>query len=453
MSRRTVLILTYHFPPSAAVGGLRLLGFSRHLPRFGWRVEVVAPPQLPWEPVDLALGGRVPPETVVHGVPFTGGFYSEVARRIAPLASWFPKAWMACRRAIRRHRPDVLLTSGPPHHIHALGLGLKRHYRIPWVSDFRDPWLWTARLGDPFMPIALDGSWRDPWRQRMERTVIHSSDVIIANSPQSHAALEMAYPEDKQRMEIITNGFDEEPFVGLPGPDPTDPAIRLLYSGQLYVGRDPCPFLEALRMMIAGRPEGGRPVRTAFVGSFHFDARDYDIEAEIRDRGLSDVVTVRGQIPYADSLAEMVRSSILLLIDTPGRRIGVPAKLYEYIGAGRPVLALVEPDSDAAWVLRQTGVPCRIATPTDPEAIRRALVELIEIIETGLPTTAPAPGRVQFTRRALAQRLAEILDRCAEPVNTAARPAGSPTDPAAGSEPVASAVGDLHPGPLKTRKG
>ena len=108
----------------------------------------------------------------------------------------------------------------------------------------------------------------------------------------------------------------------------------------------------------------------------------------------------------------MVQADLLLLLDTPGRRAGVPAKLYEYIGAGRPILALAEPESDVAWVLRESGVAHRVAPPLDPEAIRRALTELLQD-----PATVRCPGRHQpvqprFTRKHLAGELAALLDSC-----------------------------------------
>src|SRR5262245_58863134 len=134
----TVLVLTYYFPPLAASGSYRLLGFARHLPRFGWRVAVVSPAELPWESLDPALEGRVPPETIVYRVPYPR--WPRLLRRFLPGALWLPAARRAAGRAVRELRPDVVLTSGPPHWAHLLGLSLKRRYRLPWVADFRDPW-------------------------------------------------------------------------------------------------------------------------------------------------------------------------------------------------------------------------------------------------------------------------------------------------------------------------
>src|SRR5437868_12040205 len=137
MDLRNLLIVTYHFPPSAASGTFRLLGFARHLPKFGWRTTVVAPPRMPWEPVDPALAERVPASTTIFATPFPEKA-PKVLRWAAGNTLWLPRAWSACRRAVRQTRPEAVLTSGPPHWVHTLGWYLKRFHRLPWLADFRD---------------------------------------------------------------------------------------------------------------------------------------------------------------------------------------------------------------------------------------------------------------------------------------------------------------------------
>src|SRR5512135_183957 len=100
MPLRSVLILTYHFPPSAASGSFRLLGFVRHLPKFGWRSVVVAPPRIPWEPTDEALLDQLPPETALYHVPYPESRLWKPVRKFAPYGVWLPAAWAGCRRAI-----------------------------------------------------------------------------------------------------------------------------------------------------------------------------------------------------------------------------------------------------------------------------------------------------------------------------------------------------------------
>src|SRR5437764_9228657 len=99
MLSKKLLLITYHFPPSAASGTFRLLGFARHLPAFGWQPLVVAPPSLPWEPLDPQLAEQVPDEVVVQHVPYPAAA-PRLLRRFAQNAVWLPRAWSACKRMI-----------------------------------------------------------------------------------------------------------------------------------------------------------------------------------------------------------------------------------------------------------------------------------------------------------------------------------------------------------------
>ena len=400
MSLRRALIVTFHFPPSSASGSFRMLGFARHLPRAGWEAVVVAPPRMPWEAVDPELLRQVPPETILHRVSYPHSRISMPLRLWAPWTTWLVKAWPACVRAVRRDRSEVVLTSGPPHLVHILGLLVKRRFGIPWVADFRDPWIACT-------PHQSGGTWHDRVEARLERAVMHRADRIIVNAPNACDALRQEFPEAAGRMTVITNGFDPERF---PPPAVTDgDFFTITHSGQLLIDRDPRPFLAAVRTWVAGRPAGARPVRVAFFGHHDSDG----LAAVYQSRSLEGVLTIQGQIPYAESLAAMVRSDILLLLDSPRRRIGVPAKLYEYLGAGQPVLALCEADGDTAWVLRESGLPHRIAPPDDPAAILEALVGLASEVEPGRDIVEPGSGRLKFTREMMAHRLAEEFSNCA----------------------------------------
>jgi glycosyltransferase involved in cell wall biosynthesis len=145
---------------------------------------------------------------------------------------------------------------------------------------------------------------------------------------------------------------------------------------------------------------------------------DIDLAAEARGRGIENRVEIAGQVSYARCLREMAAADVLLLMDSPGRTVGVPAKLYEYIGAGRPVLALGSRDGDLAWVLRQSGVPHRIVAPDDRAGVAEALAQLVAEVRSGCD---PGPPRDfhRFSREAIAGRLATLLDRCTAHTATA----------------------------------
>jgi glycosyltransferase involved in cell wall biosynthesis len=395
---RTVLLITYHFPPSAASGAFRMLGLARHLPRFGWRSVVVAPPRLPLEPVDLKLAEQLPEDTVVCSVPYPEGRLARLQRRFAAQAIWLPPALKACTRAVERYRPEAVLTSGPPHWAHLLGWALKRRHGLPWLADFRDPWITNneSLAGRPL---------RHRWQAFWERRVFRRADTIIANAPRAGEALQSAFPEYARKIHIVTNGFDADSFPQNSAP-PSSTPVRIVHAGELYLGRDPRPLLDALAKLDWSPGAAGWCL--CFLG--RRDDGGYDLVSEIRKRALEGHVELSGQVSYEQSLRDMAHASILLLLDTPGRRNGVPAKLYEYLGAGRPILALAESDSDTAWVLRESGMPHRIAPPGDRAKIAEALVGLIQGIR-GQNSPGPDHERLaQFTREHMAERFAELLN-------------------------------------------
>ena len=446
MPMRKVLLLTYHFPPSGAVAVYRMLGLVRYLPRFGWQPIVVAPPRVPWEPEDTSLLAQIPPETPIERVPFPEGFFGRIARYLAPEAHWLLPARAACNRMIPLHRPDAILTSSPPEAVHLLGRWLSRRYRLPWAACFRDPWVTNNQLDYSRPRLALER-----W---LERGVLERATRLIANTPLNQAGWAETYPHHAHKMLTIPNGFDPERFSALPlgegapnlsplplgegpgvrvqaspavsitsralGPSPLIPlpegegdqtsplgernrTLTILHAGEFYSGRDPRPFFDALQAE-------SLPVRVELLGR-QTEAL-FDFPSELRQRGLDATVQLVGQVPYGEAIQRMLRADILLLVHSPGFRFSVPAKLYEYLGAGRPILALAEPDGDIAWALRESKVLHRIAPPRDVPRIRQALVELVCEVQAGRPAVPDPTARLQFTRERMAQRVAECLDLC-----------------------------------------
>jgi glycosyltransferase involved in cell wall biosynthesis len=441
MSLRHVLLITYHFPPSAASGTFRMLGFARHLRRFDWQPLVVAPPRLPLEPVDPNLLAQVPVDTPVYRVPYPEGVASRPLRRLIRHGVWVPRALGTCLEVVRRHRPDAVVTSGPPHYVHLLGLVLKLWRQLPWVADFRDPWLTGAGQHRAFVATH--------WETYLERAVIRGADGIVANAPRAGEAFRAAYPLEAPKFFTITNGYDPEVFPAPRAHDPGAPFLHLLHTGELYAGRDPRPLLDALQELQREGYFQRRPLRITFLGRDN-DA-GCDLGTAIEERGLGAVVQRGGQVPYRRALEEMVNADVLLLLDSPGRRSGVPAKLYEYLGAARPVLALAEEDGDLAAILRQSGVAHRLAAPTNPPAIKLALVELVEDLAGGRAVPPTADQLFRFTREHMAQSLAELLDRVAgRPARRKTRaPAPAPPPP----PPPGTAVAPLvSPAPSQAHR-
>src|SRR5208337_4996978 len=323
MADRKLLILTYHFPPSSSAGVFRTLGFVQHLPQFGWRTVVVAPPRYPWEATDQALLARVPPETAVYYVPYPHGLIWKPIQKLIPGdACWLPLAAAGCYRAIRQHRPNAFLTSGPPHYTHRLGRYLRRCTGLPWVADFRDPWVAGDRS-------AMGGkvSRKD---ERDELSVMREADAIVVNTPGACDLVCQAYPQYAAKVTAITNGYDPEAFESHPSPalPLSGSTIEIVHTGVIYANRSPGPFLEAVRR-IETVALAGKELRVRFIGDLLDQRQKDEVDNQVRG-GLNATVSLEGRVPYLQSIRAMAHADVLLLLDSPRRRAGVPAKLYEY---------------------------------------------------------------------------------------------------------------------------
>jgi glycosyltransferase involved in cell wall biosynthesis len=407
---RKFLLLTYHFPPSQAVAVHRMLGLVRYMPQYGWQPIVVAPPIVPGEPEDPELLKLIPAGSPVYRVPYPQGVLGRVARKLFPYGCWLPRAMRMCRALIREHRPEAIFTSSPPPAISRLGEHLKNSFGLPWLADYRDP----SYANNPFRKVKIG---KHSWEARLEMRTMRLADQIIANTPLMLEGVQAAYPQYAHKMTLITNGFDRAILPLTPPPPVVNQELTIIHAGELYMGRDPRPIFDALMQLRQEHPE--QRWRFRLLGQSYCGG---NLASELRQRGLEDMVSIEGQVDYAQALRSIRDAHILLVVHSPGVRQNIPAKLYEYIAAGRPILALAEPDGDIAWLLRSAGIPHRITplkkNPSATEAtggvtgIKQALKELRCEIQAHPAPIFSSEKTNAFTREHMALLAAQCLDRC-----------------------------------------
>lgn len=401
-----LLIVTPFFPPSAASGSFRALGFAKHLPKCGWGVTVVTSGPRPWESEDPELTKDVPSTTRVHYVDFPLGEFKRIVPRALQKIGvkgasdvWNAPAFQKCREVVRRNRPDVVLTSGPPHNVHLLGRALQKYFDLPWVADFRDPW---CSWGDE-VPYVDEFFFLERW---WERTVFRTADAVVANTQNTAEVLRQVFPLAASRITSVPNGYDPMHLDAAPVRPRDDSSFTLLHTGAVYAGRNPRPVIEALGQIAKGDLISGKsPILRLFGKCFDPKLRD-----DVAKGNLQRWVDFGDSVPYLVAAKAARAADLLVLLDSPGRRIGVPAKLYEYVGAGRPILAMAEQDSDSAHVLRKSGLPHRVVSDYDDVAgVRKAIIELANSGQAG-----SQHGNGEFlaslTRAANAKLLADVLD-------------------------------------------
>jgi glycosyltransferase involved in cell wall biosynthesis len=304
---------------------------------------------------------------------------------------------------VARDPPQAVLSSGPPETNHLVALELHRTTGLPWLADFRDPWF-GLHLQRP--PTA----WHRARHARLERAVLSRAAAVTATTTWLRDLLRERAPRPLERLHVIRNGFDPTDFPPPPPPRPPATPLRLVHTGMLTLTRSAEGLLAAIARLHADPQQRGA-FEVELVG-----ARESRNDAAAAAPALAGCVRLRDYVPHRDAIAAMQAADVLVLIKhvEPRYRGLVPGKLYEYMGAGRPILALV-PESEAADLVRELGWG-EVAPPDDAEAIAAALVRLLAHKRAGrLSTVYPMRGREQFERRAQTENLAALLAQIAPP--------------------------------------
>jgi glycosyltransferase involved in cell wall biosynthesis len=274
-----------------------------------------------------------------------------------------------------RGRPDVIYSSAPPWSGQAVAWVLAALSGRPWVADFRDPW---AR--------APARDWRLRFRQRaverLERQVVGRADAVLFVTRANRDEFAAFYgPAAARRFHLVPNGCDPTEFEGLT-PAPAAGMFVLLHAGTFYGPRNPLPILRAVASAIGRRALDPATFRLRLLGT---NSLAFDLAAESRRLGIEQVVEVLPRASRAETLQQMVSASALLLVQT-NTTVSIPGKAYEYLAAGRPVLALSE-EGETAELVRASGAGV-VVRPDEPVAAIEAA--LLEIVARGGRRVVPA---------------------------------------------------------------
>lgn len=427
---KRVLIITYYWPPNGGAGVYRWLKFSKYLPEHGWKPVIYTPSNPELTADDPGLLRDVHPDVEVVKRPInepytlykrlTGrkadekvqtAFLSETKRKSwrEDLALWVrsnffvPDARVAWVRPsvrfltdyLKEHPVEAVITTGPPHSMHLIGLGLKRALGVKWIADFRDPWTNI----DYYQQLKL-GKGADRRHREQERSVLQSADRVITVSWSWARDLEQLGAKE---VEVITNGFDPD---DVPSPPvPVDEDWSLVHIGAMSATRD-CPALWVrLCALCTSDPEFGRRFRLRFVGPV-----DHSIIESITSAGLIDKVERLGRISHDEAMREMQRARVLLLPinDTPNKQGILPGKLFEYLGMGRPILAVGPASGDVSNVLGNEHLRL------DHGLSERDDQRILDIFRNSDQVSSSSVDR--FNRRNLAGEVAAVLARVASVV-------------------------------------
>lgn len=432
---KKVLVITYYWPPSGGSGVQRWLKFVKYLPAYGWEPHVFTPENPSFGVQDPGLEKDVPMEAEVIRFPIWEpyGLFFRISGWFGTKKEAMPTVMVpATRRTIfqtvstwirgnlfipdpRRfwvgpsvkflsdyladNQIDTVITTGPPHSVHLIGLQLKK--KIPglrWLADFRDPWtewgIWDSLMvSKPVRRL----------HKRLEDSVLKTADEIITITPFYVRRFERLAGRP---VRLLTNGFDEEDFIGMRYTKSNRFVIR--HVGIINEKCDPRPFMQALKSLMKKQPDFAGDVRVEFIGEVHPEFRQF-VSA---DSELKSITVFLGNIPH-DDLVRLYGSSALLLLILTGYRDAegfLPGKLFEYFATGLPVLGVGPTQGDAAALLRKTGAGTMIASDDD-EGIQKALGEGYASWKGNLQPPVRPQGVKEFSRRSLTLQLVEILSQ------------------------------------------
>jgi glycosyltransferase involved in cell wall biosynthesis len=460
MTRR-VLVVAYFFPPLGGVGVQRTLKYVKYLPQNGWQPVVVTPARPAYTVRDASLLDELPADIQVErtgsfeparlpiavaarlsrGRAHASGAAESAASKatIGPagaglaaralakgMGAWksvwglllFPDAaagWVgpATSRGLAVHRLepfDAIYSTSGPISCHLIAGKIAARTGLPWIADFRDPWIGNA-FAKPVRGLhAIQ-------QRRMERRIVERADRVIFATQGLLDAYSARYPEAAGKMLLIPNGYDRADFAipadGLADADragtpPSRRPFRLVYTGSFYGERELGVFLDGLEMLLGRRPEVKDQLEVEFVG--WLSAHNRAIAAEYSSPArLGSMLRFSGFVAHADAIRKAASADALLQIiaDDPRKGEVQGGKLMEYLGHDRQILAVV-PEGAARDVLRELdwGI---IADPT-PDGVAAGLERLLD--EPPPQLRADPDGR--YDRVSLAARLAACLDETVE---------------------------------------
>lgn len=404
----------------------RWLKFTKYLPDFGIQPHVYVPENPTYPIIDEALAKDVSDQVIVikNSIfePYAlASFFSKkntqkISSGIIPLQKkqsflqkvflwirgnvfipdarvlWVKPSIQFLEKYIQENQIDTVITTGPPHSLHLIGLGLKEKMQLHWMADFRDPWT-TIGYHD-----ALKLSARAAKRHKeLESKVLNTADSILVTSfttKKEFLAL------TKQPIHVITNGYDVELVEKLP----LDEKFTLAHIGSFLSQRNPEILWQCLKEIIAENPSFSNDFQLKLIG-----AVSPEILQTISKFGLEGFVTNLGYVSHHEAVSQQRSSQVLLLIeiDSEITKSIIPGKLFEYMVSERPILAIGPKDSDFETIIKSTNTGV-FHQYHEKEKLKQTLLNFYESYKSKT-LHVHAVGLQQYSRKNLTQQLAQVI--------------------------------------------
>lgn len=428
---KKVLIITYYWPPSGGAGVQRVLKLVKYLRQNNWEPVIYTADEAEYPILDASLAKDIPEgvkvirkklwEPYSFYKKFIGqkkdqkvysGFLSEnkkssFAQKVSvwirgnffiPDARcfWIKPSVRFLSEYLKQNPVDAIISSGPPHTTHLIARGVKRKTKLPWIADFRDPWTQI----DFYEQLMLT-SVADAKHKRLERSVLKEADKVITVSWNWAKDLEEI---GKRKIEIITNGFDEDDFSASGSTQP-DTKFSMSHIGSLNGDRNAANFWLALKELCADDAQFKTDLVIRLIGK-----NDFAVYQSIEQNGLQEQLEKIEYIPHSETGKYQQRSSVLLLFlnNTPNVLGIIPGKLFEYLAARRPILVIGNSNGDSARIVTETNAGA-ICDFDEKEKMKTTIKDFYTRWKKN-ELTVSAAAIEKYSRKTIAQKFAVLLN-------------------------------------------
>ena len=411
-----VLMIAFHYPPVGGSSGvLRTLKFSKYLQEFHWKPHILTVRERVHEARDDSLLHEIPSNISVLRTPALDtkkhlaikGRYLELCAIPDTYIGWLPFAILKGLQAIRRGNIQALYSTSPIATAHLIALCLKRLTRLPWVADFRDPWV----------EVSLNPTgegWRFRLESWLEERVLTQADRVTVTTNFLKEELIQRYPHiSTGKFQVVMNGFDEEDFlrpVTVAQEKPSN-QFELIHAGLLNESyRSPVSLLQALSVLVQTHKIPRTAVRFRLLGGGAY-LQSLDFKRTLQSLNIEDVVHIGGLVPYDECLRQLAQSHLLVLIQGGAdTKTLIPAKAFEYLRIEKPILAITPEGSATAELINEFNAGC-VVDADNKEKLQAALLELYtRFVNGGLRTSIDQKQLKKYTRRELTKQLAGVFD-------------------------------------------
>lgn len=398
---KKILMIALDFPPCLSAGVQRTLKFCEYLPDYGWEPAVLTVPAFVHEKLDLNAGlpatldGHVYRAFALNSVKHLSvkGKYFRFTALPDRYVTWYCHGSFVGKKIINEFKPDVIWSTFPYSTAHRIAANLKKVSGIPWVADFRDPF---PIYEDPALNINRSG-------RHIDQVASKHADRLIFTTSKSVDLYRKRYPYlDDNKVQVIENGYNEDVFNSLGAVDSEvageKDVLRIVYSGGIYRdGRNPDKLFSALNRYNQ-QASSKKTISLDFWGVENAE----EFERQCDDLGLSGLVRFMPTVDYECSIREILRADGLLLLQGGVFNNQIPGKVYEYLRAGKPILALTAKGSATEELLASVD-HALIADMEDENDIYKALCRFSSV------SVAEDFDYAQYSRRYRTRQLAKVL--------------------------------------------